>query len=422
LKRRRTCRLTLSVAFALFLLCGLSPAAVSASTASVDTQNKRLTYTAGTGETNNVTFSLSGTTYTVTDSGAVISPGTGCTGVSSNQVTCSGTISFVGAGLGDMDDTATISGAVRSWVDAGTGNDRLQGGTASDWLYGNTGDDTLDGGTGADLLIGGGGNDLADYSSRTNPVTITLDGKWGDGEAGENDYVGYNNDIERVTTGSGNDTVTGGPTNNGLTGGAGNDTLAGAAGDDTIDGGVGQDSLDGGDGADTLLGRDATADQVACGAGVDSVVADAVDAVALDCEQIDRGPIRVTPTPTVLDLLPRVLRMTKDGDVFVRLRCPKSFSTSCKGTITLKSFVKRSRQATASSRSQKVIGRSKKFSIRPGKRKTVQVRMTRNGRFRVIRNNSLRCNASAVTRAPDGTKTHANRTVTVKGPAKKRRG
>ena len=61
-------------------------------------------------------------------------------------------------------------------VNGGTDNDSLIGDSGANVLQGNGGDDVLDGGLGADSLTGGGGADTADYSARTNPVNVTLDG------------------------------------------------------------------------------------------------------------------------------------------------------------------------------------------------------------------------------------------------------
>lgn len=408
------------LAFLFLALSALSPAAVHASSASVDKPNNRLLYIAAAGETNNLGASLSNGTYTLTDPGATISPGSGCKTVTPNQVTCtklpSSTIDYLGVGLGDLNDTVTVNGPIPSGIDAGSGNDTLKGGSVSDWLFGSAGDDTLEGGIGADTLSGGDGNDLADYSGRTNAVTITLNGQPGDGEAGENDNV--SSSIDRVTTGSGNDSVTGSALANTLSGGPGNDAISGVGGDDTLDGGPGQDSLDGGEGNDRLATRDAVLDADVCGAGTDSVTADTLDQVAADCEQVDRGVAAPAIRPNVLDLIPSVLPMTRDGWIRLRLRCPKSFRQRCKGTIRLELPRKGARQASVSRAAKRVVLASTKYSLRAGSKKVIRVRMSRNGRWRVLRNRKLKCNASAVTRKKNGTKTKARKTVTVKAPKK----
>src|SRR5262249_40134023 len=89
--------------------------------------------------------------------------------------------------------------------------------------------DPLDGARGgADTLTGGDGIDVADYSRRTAPVSLTLDGQANDGEAGEHDMIG--SDIED------------------LVGGDGADTLSGNADDNVLDGGLGADVMNGGGG------------------------------------------------------------------------------------------------------------------------------------------------------------------------------
>ena len=407
-------RMLPSLALAAFSLLAFSPGAAHASTAYVDVWHGTLKYTAANGETNNVTFSHSGSSYVITDSGATITPGYRCTSTNEHQVTCTGYINYVGASLGDMNDTINVSGAIPSFIDAGSGNDSLNGGTSSDWLYGNAGDDILDGGPGADTLSGGDGTDTADYSSRTNAVTITLDGQAGDGEAGENDNV--SSSIDNVRTGSGDDHVTGSAGDNVIYGGAGNDTISGAGGNDTLDGGPGQDTLDGGDGNDGIASRDSFLDQVACGNGTDTVSADVGDSVAADCEQVDRG----AGGPNVLALVPSVLQMTQDGFVRIRIRCPKRFGERCRGTVRLELPSAGARQATVSSASaSKVIG-SHRYSVRPGHKKVIRVHMSRNGRWRVLRNRKLKCKASAVTRDKNGTRSKTRKNVTIKAPKKRK--
>ncbi len=85
----------------------------------------------------------------------------------------------------------------------GDGNDLLRGGLGSDSIDGGAGDDTLDGGGGSDVLNGGPNGDYADYSQRTKPVFITIDGKPDSGEVGENDTL----ITEGAIGGAGNDTI-----------------------------------------------------------------------------------------------------------------------------------------------------------------------------------------------------------------------
>jgi Ca2+-binding RTX toxin-like protein len=172
-------------------------------------------------------------------------------------------------------------------INGGEGHDELQGGPGDDQVRGGRGNDKLDfpffgeglgesagvdvleGGAGdddinggppgasqtSDVLSGGDGTDTADFSQRTAPLSIDLDGAPDDGESGEDDNVRA--DTERVIGGSDGDTLSGSSTPNFLDGRDGEDTLAGLGEDDTVLGGANDpsgDTLDGGGGNDTMRG------------------------------------------------------------------------------------------------------------------------------------------------------------------------
>ena len=132
------------------------------------------------------------------------------------------------------------------------GGDKLDGGPGDDDEYGYGGNDVFDQGTaenGSDLLLGGSGTDLASYAGRTASLSLTLDGMFDDGQAGESDKLA--SDVENVTGGAGADTITGNALANVLTGGKGADKLSGLAGNDTLNSLDGfTDTLDGGTGTD----------------------------------------------------------------------------------------------------------------------------------------------------------------------------
>jgi Ca2+-binding RTX toxin-like protein len=74
----------------------------------------------------------------------------------------------------------------------------------------------------------------------------------------------------------------------GLCGSGGRDTLWGLGGNDLLRGGPGRDGLLGGPGNDRILDREGARDTIACGLGVDRVLADRLDVVAEDCEIVTR--------------------------------------------------------------------------------------------------------------------------------------
>ena len=202
-----------------------------------------VSYAAFPFETSHLVVSRAGDGVIVDDSGGnglLVAAGIGCTATAARVVQCS-SVTDVHLALGDGNDSATVRGNVPAWIDGGSGNDVLRGGSAGDTIHAGRGDDVLDGGGGADLLDGGAGRDTADYSSRTAPVNVTLDGHPNDGEVREGDNA---ISIERVLGGAGNDT---------LTGSSGDDELDGGPGNDVLDGGGGNDILDGGPGDNVLL-------------------------------------------------------------------------------------------------------------------------------------------------------------------------
>src|SRR3954452_17274861 len=151
----------------------------------------------------------------------------------------------------------------------GSGADFLTRNSAANTLVGNAGDDALDGGRGTDVLLGGDGRDKVDYSDRTSPLTITLDGVANDGAPGENDVL---DSIQDIDGGQGSDTLVGNGNANAIFGAQGDDVLRGLGGDDNLTGTGGADVLDGGSGAE---------DSVSYGGSFEGVVV-TLDGVAND--------------------------------------------------------------------------------------------------------------------------------------------
>lgn len=165
-----------------------------------------------------------------------------------------------------------VTGAfVPFWIDAGVGNDVVDGGDGKDEILaglgndqvrGRGGDDKVDlgggndvgsggfgndwiaGGQGFDRIFGEGGNDDLDGGSEGDVV------RGGDGDDSMKGGVGN----DSVFGGSGDDVGDGEAGRDHLLGEAGNDKLAGGSDRDVLRGGLGDDSLDGGDDADDLWG------------------------------------------------------------------------------------------------------------------------------------------------------------------------
>ena len=230
-------------------------------------------------------------------------------------------------------------------INGGSGDDTLIGGGGNDLISGGNGDDFLAGNGGNDLLDGGSGVDMVDYSAAAAGVVVDLgsgvvsqDGDGGqdtlanienvNGSALGDSITGDGND-NVINGGSGDDRLIGGGGNDLISGGNGDDFLAGNGGNDLLDGGSGVDmvdysaaaagvvvdlgsgvvSQDGDGGQDTLANienvngtaqgdfiaaRDGLPEGITCGGGEDSVIADAIDVVAADCEQV------ALPTPPTI--------------------------------------------------------------------------------------------------------------------------
>ncbi|MDX6514162.1 MAG: hypothetical protein QOE36_3666, partial [Gaiellaceae bacterium] len=210
-----------------------------------------LHYVAADGETNAVTISRAGDTWTISDS-AGVTAGPNCRQVKSISATCSllhGIVRQKGVLLRDGNDSLTDTSLPGMLIFGEAGNDVINGGPGDDTFAeeGNA--------NGGDTFSGGGGRDTVDYTYRTHPVNVSIGGgaPAGDGELGEHDTV--DGTIEIVKGGSANDRLVASPTvGSTLFGNAGADELTGLLGIDTLRGGAGNDTINGGPGNDTVVG------------------------------------------------------------------------------------------------------------------------------------------------------------------------
>lgn len=187
----------------------------------------------------------------------------------------------VGAGNDTVDASASDADIT---VYGNAGADTITGSTADDVIYGGNDNDTIDGGTGADGIQGGFGDDTIvlndnfgddtiigdesgetigdniDGAGLTQDVTVTFTGAESGTISNGSDIASFAQ-IEKVETGSGDDTVIGNVGAQNVSTGTGNDTITTTGtGADTIDTGAGDDtivfsegdSINGGEGDDTF--------------------------------------------------------------------------------------------------------------------------------------------------------------------------
>jgi trimeric autotransporter adhesin len=150
-------------------------------------------------------------------------------------------------------------------LDGAQGNDTLLGASGDDHLSGQDGNDSYNGGAGDDvyqldtdfgtgeLLSDSSGTDEFNILNNTESVTVNLTTGSVTAEGDSLTYNAVTTIIERVFTGSGNDTLIGNAAANYLAGGDGNDSIAGNAGNDTIFAGDGDAVVNGGAGDDIYV-------------------------------------------------------------------------------------------------------------------------------------------------------------------------
>ena len=150
----------------------------------------------------------------------------------------------------------------------------------------------IEAGAGEDTIQGGGGNDRID--------------------AGEgNDIVNAGNGFNYVFGGSGDDSITGGDESNTLYGGDGNDSIVGGKGDDYIEGGKGADTIIATGGKNVLSGGlgddDITAsgngDRIYTGGGTNNVGNIGVDGLVYSAGVGDKLVGNGTADPNVINVV-----------------------------------------------------------------------------------------------------------------------
>jgi Ca2+-binding RTX toxin-like protein len=333
---RRPVLLALIVA-SITLVLGTS--AASASTLKV--VDGTAVFTGAPGEVNDVQmvppFTLG--TLKITDAGAPLTAGAGCTQIDTHSAFCPETghlpldvatgdgndnvnlldflfrqISVTG-GRGDDKLYVSSHTGTPAHIDGGPGNDDLKVDLqlgAEPVLRGGTGDDTLTiltavggleyGDAGNDRLVyrgftlnfhfplvldGGGGNDTYAFEYQFVPTAMvagsgldTLD------ESTANAQALGSFTFDLLTCPGCADRVIGTAQADRITGDSKAQTIEGGDGDDVLDGGGGIDSIFGEGGNDTITSRDGKPDVVTCGAGTDTVAADRRDTVSPDCESV----------------------------------------------------------------------------------------------------------------------------------------
>ena len=130
---------------AVFVLC----APAEAATVSVEGDALRVVAAAGEANQLGVAQGATGSSFRVTDFGAPLTAGPGCTGAADGSIECA--VPFGGSALarievdaGDLDDSVDVQAELAARLLGGDGNDELLGGGGADFADGGGGDDSID--------------------------------------------------------------------------------------------------------------------------------------------------------------------------------------------------------------------------------------------------------------------------------------
>lgn len=335
---------------------------------------------------------------------------------------------------GGTGNDALTGGDGADLVSGGDGADALSGGGGGDRVVGDRGGDTFAGGAGDDVLVwnNGDGSDVMNGDDGLDRVEVN--GALGAGDAftvvpnggrakfDRTNLVPFTLDIGaeglEVNGFGGDDAVAiadGTPLAATADGGAGNDTLTGSAaaealrggsGDDVLTGGGGIDALDGEAGNDRLEARDGAADQVRCGDGSDAATTDFGDVV----EGCEANAATAGPDTRGLAAAVRTSSVgLRNGRVRVSVECPAAEAGGCKGTVTLRTA---GAVRLSGVRTVATLGQAS-FTLRPGQRRTVSVKLTTGAR-RLARRGRIAARAVVASADAAGNRAQSSRRVTVR--------
>jgi len=167
------------------------------------------------------------------------------------------------------------------------------------------------------------------------------------------------------------------------------------------------------------------------------VAADPSDSIAPDCESVDVQGASVQPPPLISAPSPifggagvsgKPITMTADGRALVQIACPAGRVKACRATATIRESAtgrasistrrktkSKTKSKSKSKKKPQALGR-RKFAIAPGRTKNVSVKLSRNGRHRVLRKRRVRCSVNVGVRGQDGKSVLTRQQVTIKAP------
>ena len=140
--------------------------------------------------------------------------------------------------------------------------------------------------------------------------------------------------------------------------------------------------------------------------------------MAADCERpaASSGPGR-SPGAT-LDRVPSSVRLTRKGYLRIQVTCPITAVNGCSGSDHGRG-ARAERGVTPSAAQSARAGNS--FSLKAGQSKVTKVKISRNGRRRVLKKKRANCKVSVHTSSAGSKRVTVSKKITVKAPRKRSR-
>ena len=275
---------------------------------------------------------------------------------------------------------------------------------------------------GADILSGDDGRDRVSYATRTAPVNVNLGSFWGgDGQSGEWDFV--SSTVEEVVGGSGDDTPDRHERGQHLDRRSPATTRSTAATETTCSRAATASTSSTRATATTRCAA-ATLRRTpsSCGAGHGQHRRGRRRHVAADCERPAVAPddAAVPPGAATLDRVPSSVRLTRKGYLRIQVTCPITAVNGCTGSITIEVLAV-AKSLTAMSCRAAASGAAGAFSLKAGQTKVTKVKISRNGRRRVLAKKRAKCKVSVHTTNAGTKRVTVSKKITVKAPKKAKR-
>ncbi|MGA2231367.1 MAG: putative Ig domain-containing protein, partial [Tepidisphaeraceae bacterium] len=160
-----------------------------------------------------------------------------------DSISVGSTVTLPATLLGNGGADTLVGGGGDNVLIGGGGGDSLVGGAGTNLLVPDGNTSFLSGPAGNDTLDGGTGFSIADFSRRTDPLTLSNNGVADSGDTSQHEADEIMANISAIWGGAGGNTITGATGGEFLSGGAGANSVHGGGANDLLVGGGGNDTV-----------------------------------------------------------------------------------------------------------------------------------------------------------------------------------